>query len=132
MPIEWEPAWNLGIEVIDSQHRRWVEIFNSLEGAFLAGKSMTDLQTTVFKEMLDYTHFHFAEEERLMAESDYPAFSAHRRLHKDFDSLIYSHFRSHDRGETILTSEMLQLMRNWLITHIQNEDQKIAAFLAPD
>lgn len=130
MPIQWDPTWNLGIDSIDSQHQRWVEIFNTLELAFLAGDSMSELQTTKFKEILDYTHYHFSEEEQIMADSGYPDFSAHRRLHKDFDSLVYGHFRKHDRGETMLTSEMLQLIRKWLIAHIQAEDQKIAEFLS--
>jgi len=129
MSIIWNPSWNIGIAVIDSQHQRWVEIFNSLERAFLAGQSMDEMQTTVFKEILDYTHFHFAEEEKLMADSGYPEFSTHRRLHNDFDSLVYGRFRQHDRGETMLTSELLKLMRNWLISHIQAEDRKIATFL---
>lgn len=129
MSITWDPSWNIGIPVIDSQHQRWVEIFNSLERAFLAGQPMDEMQATVFKEILDYTHFHFAEEEKLMADSGYPEFSTHRRLHKDFDSLVYGHFRSHHRGETMLTSELLQLIRTWLIAHIQAEDRKIAVFL---
>lgn len=129
MAITWDPSWNIGIAIIDSQHQRWVEIFNALEEAFLAGQSMDEMQATVLKEILDYTHFHFAEEEKLMADIGYPEFSTHRRLHKDFDSLVYGHFRQHDRGETMLTSELLQLIRNWLISHIQAEDRKIATFL---
>lgn len=129
MPLQWDPAWNIGIEVIDTQHQRWVEIFNALERSFLQGESMFDMQLAAFKEMLDYTHFHFDAEEKLMADSGYPDFSSHRRLHKDFDTLIYGHFRKHESGETMLTSEMLQLIRNWLIAHIQSKDQKIAAFL---
>ena len=132
MPLQWNPAWDIGIDIIDSQHRRWLEIFNALERSFLQGESMYDMQLSTFKEMLDYTHLHFDNEEKLMADSGYPAFSSHRRLHRDFDTLIYRHFRSHESSEAMLTSEMLQMMRNWLIAHIQSEDQKIAAFLASE
>ena len=66
----WQDDLNTGIEVIDHQHRRIVEMINHLHVA------QTSLQrlvvSDVIDELIDYTLSHFAFEEELMEEAGYP------------------------------------------------------------
>lgn len=131
MGIQWDSAWNIGHSEIDSQHQRWVELFNELEGAFLS-KNILDIavvQQNTFKAILDYTRFHFASEEKLMQEVAYPAAAGHWRLHKEFDAMVFNKYREFENGQLMLTSELLALIRNWLLRHIQVEDKKLGNYL---
>ena len=43
--------------------------------------------------MQDYANYHFKFEEDYMRAIDYPEQVKHRRLHKDFDNLIFNYKR---------------------------------------
>ena len=64
-----------------------------------------------------------------MMAINYPAAAQHRRLHKNFDSIIYEKFRMLEDGGLVLNSTLLSLMKNWLQEHIQVEDQKFGIYL---
>jgi hemerythrin len=129
--IIWDSSWNIGHAEIDGQHQRWVELFNELENAFLS-KNRVDLQSIqrdTYKKILDYTRYHFASEEKYMHDTAYQETAPHWRLHKDFDRIVYEKYRELEKGEPILTSELLTLIKNWLLRHIQVEDKKFGLFL---
>lgn len=129
--IQWDSAWNIGHTEIDEQHQRWIELYNKLEDAFLSKQDidMSVVQRRTFKEILDYTRYHFANEEKHMQEMDYPETSAHWRLHKAFDTIVYQKYRDFENGEIILNSELLALIKNWLLDHIQVQDRKFGSYL---
>lgn len=131
MPINWNLNWNIGHDKIDEQHQKWVNIFNQLETTFINSELgyPVDSQLSLLKQLADYTHYHFADEEELMVRVDYPDTQSHWRIHKNFDVLIYEKYRLIEGGQMVLTSEILQLMRNWLVNHILTEDIKIAEFI---
>jgi hemerythrin len=129
--IQWDSAWDIGHSEIDHQHQRWVELFNELDNAFLS-KEVRDIavvQRNTFKAILDYTRYHFASEEKLMQDVVYPDAAGHWRLHKEFDNIVYEKYREFENGELMLTSELLALIKNWLLHHIQVEDKKLGNYL---
>ncbi|MFH0781729.1 MAG: bacteriohemerythrin [Pseudomonadota bacterium] len=129
--IQWDSAWDIGHSEIDHQHQRWVELFNELDNAFLS-KEVRDIavvQRNTFKAVLDYTRYHFASEEKLMQDVAYPDAAGHWRLHKEFDNIVYEKYREFENGELMLTSELLALIKNWLLHHIQVEDKKLGNYL---
>ena len=129
--IIWDSAWDIGNALIDSQHQHWVEIFNRLHRAVLSDDSvdLDELQESTLKEILEYTDFHFSSEEGLMAEAAYPEAHRHWRLHKEFTNLVYEKNRDLENGDIVLNSGLLSLMKNWLLLHIQVEDQKFGQYL---
>ena len=129
--LEWDEAWNIGHQEIDTQHRRWIELFNELESAFLTSKvaDLTEIQHNTLKKILHYTRYHFACEESAMQQAAYPDIASHWRYHKEFDKTVYQKFRDFENGELLLSSELLGLIKSWLLQHIQVEDQKFGAFL---
>lgn len=132
MAIIWDNAWNIGHVEIDEQHRKWVDLFNNLESAFLSSTlpDLNKVQKATLTAVIDYTSYHFANEEKLMSESSYPEAASHWRLHKAFKNDIYEKFESVRDGRLLLTSEILSVMRNWLLNHIQVEDRKFGLYQA--
>jgi hemerythrin len=131
--ITWDPTWNIGNELIDGQHQQWVKIFNRLHDAVLADTDddldLDEVQKTTLQEILAYTDFHFSSEEDLMKKNAYPEVHRHWRLHKEFSNLIYEKVRELETGVIVLNSGLLSLMKNWLLLHIQVEDQKFGLYL---
>lgn len=68
--LVWQDDLNIGIDVIDQQHRRIIEMLNHLH---VAQASMQRAAVgEVIDEVVDYTMSHFAFEEELMEEAGLP------------------------------------------------------------
>ena len=79
--------------------------------------------------MHDYAEYHFKFEEEYLSKIAFPNISEHRRLHKDFANQIYQYQRSIKDGELVLNTELVQIITDWLFSHIQKEDKKYSNYL---
>lgn len=126
--IKWSDSFSINNSEIDDQHKKWIEILNILHENILAGKGTQQQKTEALKAMHEYTQKHFSFEEEYMRKIGYPDLIKHRRIHKDFDNLIFSHIRDIEKGEIVLGSSIIKLIKNWLFDHILFEDKKFAIF----
>ena len=117
--IQWDEQLNTGIQVIDSQHRRIVEYINSLYDASLS-HNRNDVEQ-VLQNLVDYTLSHFAFEESLMEEANYPFINGHKRVHELFVKRINNFQQRFKIGDDI-TDELLAALKSWLINHIKTDD----------
>ncbi len=122
--IQWTADLELGISVIDSQHKRIVRYINQLEE--LPEESDRKAVGEVLDELVDYTLSHFAFEEELMEESDYRFVNAHKRVHQLFVRKVGSYVERFQLGENV-TEELLVSLKTWLVNHIRNDDKDYAA-----
>ncbi len=121
--LAWDSHLDTGVPVIDSQHRRIVDYINELQDA-IAGNDRQIVQE-VLDDLVDYTVSHFAFEEHLQEQAQYPAFELHKKMHDEFASRIHGYRVRFHAGEDI-AGQLLSDLREWLVRHIQNED---AAFV---
>jgi len=129
--VVWDESFSVGDKELDEQHKRWIDIHNRLHDELLNGSvdTLKSLAADALREMLRYVDHHFECEERYMADIGFPEASAHWRLHKDFDSMIYSMLREIEDGDMpVLNSELIKILQNWLVNHILVEDRKFADF----
>jgi hemerythrin-like metal-binding protein len=125
--IEWDDSQlSVGIELIDTQHKKWVGIMNELHEAILGMKGQKVLEKT-FAEMVEYVHYHFAEEERLMEERAFSGIEEHKRIHGIFRERIEKYQRDFQSGELLLCSQVMSTLKRWLLDHIMVEDKKYVA-----
>jgi hemerythrin-like metal-binding protein len=77
----------------------------------------------VLNALVDYTRHHFAREELLMAHFDVPERQHHARVHRRLEGQV-RHIRDTLRTspERVVTEEILDFLRNWLIDHIRGHD----------
>lgn len=128
--IEWKKSFNIGVDVVDAQHRKLVELLNNIHTTMQQGHGEESIEGTL-RELVDYTHYHFGDEERLMAGKNYPQLESHQALHRklieDLGRFMgeYQHDRSH-----FSETRMISFMREWLIQHILKEDKQFAQYLA--
>lgn len=121
--LVWQDDLDTGIEVIDQQHRRIVEMLNHL---YNAQKSMERaVVAEVIDELIDYTLSHFAFEEELMEEAGYAFCAAHKRVHEVFVKRVSEYRMRFVAGEDI-TDELRTMLSRWLFNHIRGDDKSYA------
>lgn len=60
----WNNNLEIGIELIDEQHKKLVQILNRL-AAHLANRSHSVALNAIFDELADYADYHFESEEKI-------------------------------------------------------------------
>ena len=121
--LVWQDDPNIGIEVIDNQHKRNVEMLNHLH---VAQQGLQRLAVAdVIDELVDYTMSHFAFEEELMEEAGYPFGAAHKRVHEIFGKRVSDYRLRFQAGEDV-TDELRTMLSRWLFNHIRGDDKAYA------
>lgn len=121
--IVWTDDLNTGIEVIDSQHHRIVEYINNIND--IRDTHDRDQVEKVLGDLVDYTLSHFAFEESLMEDANYPFINGHKRVHLLFVKRVGDFQQRFKMGEDI-TVELLAVLKSWLINHIKSDDNDYA------
>lgn len=123
--VQWTSELELGIPVIDKQHRRIVDAINELvEEQQHPSDSETTL-VSVMNGLIDYTYSHFAFEESLMEEAGYEYLQVHQQTHKAFTDKIDHLSELMKNGEDIRL-DIAELLQNWLVNHIMEDDRSYA------
>jgi hemerythrin-like metal-binding protein len=120
--ITWGPKLEIGIGIVDSQHRRLVDLINQLNEAMEGGRGVAVVGETL-EGLIDYTHTHFRTEEDLLKEHNYEDYDLHRREHRIFTDQIEIYRDRLDAGSLRISSEVMEYMRGWLLTHIGSSDR---------
>lgn len=117
--LVWQDDLNTGIQVIDNQHKRIVEMINHLHDA-QQGKEHAAI-AEVIEELVDYTLSHFAFEETLMEDAGYQFSRAHKKIHELFIRRVSEYRVRFQAGEDV-GDELKGLLSRWLFNHIRNDD----------
>jgi hemerythrin len=118
-----------GIETVDHQHQRLVDMVTQLDDVRKASHSTLEKKHnavgSIVTEMIDYTISHFAFEESLMEEAQYKFFGAHKRIHALLIQRAGEYKERWLSGEDI-ADELYNVLSRWLFNHIQNDDKAFA------
>lgn len=127
--IDWTDDFKIGIESIDGQHWKLVEIVNKFDDAAKHGKG-SRVMNEVLCELIDYTAEHFIFEENLLKEAEYPKLKQHRSQHSQLLQRIERlQFEFNQQGKRI-TAEVREFLKYWLVSHILKEDKAYVAVVS--
>jgi hemerythrin-like metal-binding protein len=127
--LQWKPRYELGIPLIDEQHKRIFFLLNQLHQTVVERKPREDAEV-VFQGLMRQTAEHFHTEETLMSQMRFPGLESHRGQHaKLMDGLhgLEVRFREGDASMAMLVTTFLG---SWLRHHIHEGDRAYADFLA--
>lgn len=128
--IVWNNRYNIGVDIIDKQHKKLFSILNKLFNfGQLAEKSQWVCQEAI-KYFKDHTLEHFQDEEDYMASIHYPGLEMHKRVHNNFrDITLPALERELKRNEYSENSvnHFLGVCAGWLIGHTLTEDLAIVS-----
>ena len=128
--ITWSAEqFSVDVDEMDQQHIRWIEIINRLHTSLVnEGPAMSSMQA--IKEMIDYTRFHFKQEENLMQEVQYPAREQHIKEHENFLLKLGELEQDITNGNNLLNTQVMSILKNWLVDHICSMDKSYGTFIA--
>lgn len=126
--ILWSNSYSVGINTIDSQHKKLVDIINSLYESFVDQTAAQKLEP-ILNELIDYSQYHFKTEEDLFHDYDYPKKNVHISKHQGFIKKINEFHFKVVQEKVNITYQLMNFLRNWLLDHIQSEDQEYSVFL---
>lgn len=115
----------LNFEEMDSYHKDFVEIYNSLEN------DSSEAYKNVMLKILEQTRLHFCHEEELMQKYNYPRLKEHSDEHKKvlYEMEYFINGANTIIGRQILKSYFLEGLPNWFDTHLLSMDSDLSSFL---
>lgn len=119
---QWTDDLNLGIDVIDAQHKQIVNYINKLNIAI--EKNDAEQVVIVIEQLRDYCADHFTFEEQLMQQANYILSTAHQAVHRRFTEKIVNIQAELENGKDPfnVARRVRTWLMTWLIQHIHHED----------
>jgi hemerythrin len=130
MSVKWGESFATGVDEIDQQHQELFARLDMMLQAVEQGAGHIVLQD-LFAYLDSYTHEHFAVEESLQREINYPHFAVHCEEHKKFiNNLERLKSRVAINGPNESDVKLIRdTLVNWLITHICSTDRHFGDFV---
>ncbi|MEJ1297986.1 MAG: bacteriohemerythrin [Candidatus Sedimenticola sp. (ex Thyasira tokunagai)] len=125
--IFWEDEFSVGVEELDRQHQKIIEVINSLidkPRILLRFKNVS----SALMELTNYVSEHFLLEERLLQENGYPDLLEHSKKHTAYSKQISHLCKKSLDGKSEVPHELLDFLTDWWINHILHEDMQYKAF----
>lgn len=127
----WNSNFEIGIAVVDRQHRHLVKLLNELAESYMHDGREAELER-IINALIDYAGYHFRTEEALWAElpEDDMLLAEHVTAHNDFvDQVRVMQARLQTDDSTVLLEDLLSFLLTWLVHHILYEDKHFAVVL---
>ena len=130
MTVQWSASLETGIEEVDRQHRELFDRVNKLLSAFAQGRGREEIG-----RMLDflgnYVVEHFAAEERIMLEHNYPGYPFHKAEHVRLtEELTHLKEKAALEGPSVgLQIRINRTLIQWLVNHVMTVDKGMADFI---
>ena len=129
--LVWKEEYNIGVEIIDTEHQRLFKIINKL---FTVDEEDEEKKSRWacnqgIKYFKSHAIKHFEDEERYMESVDYAGRGRHRSIHENFRNNILPALEEELRKTDFSQEAMdhfLGVCTGWLIGHTLTEDQAIA------
>lgn len=121
--INWSDDFSVDIQELDEQHKQLVNLINSLYTG-LASKHTAQAIEQVLDQLINYTTLHFAVEECLMRVFGYTGYDAHKCIHDRLIEQVTEYQRLYKNGDQTVGMNLLYFLKDWLMTHISEEDKQ--------
>lgn len=129
--IVWSEKLELGIPIIDEQHRTVVSTMNTLY--FMLSKNLfNDSITHISHIVAHHVRLHNFTEEYLLEQAEYPDLDAHRLLHRESELQLTAAVRKTSQAfdqRALRSDDLMVFMKNYWLHHICKEDRKYAEWL---
>ena len=131
MPFfQWSQSMSVGVALLDSDHQALIRLINRLH-EHLEITEEPDLPDDIFEKLVAYIDYHFAREEEVMQDCDYPMFADHKDEHLMFTQEIrYVRDRYVSGDDATVGQDLLHYLKNWLTHHILIQDMDYKTYVA--
>jgi hemerythrin len=131
--VEWKDEYSVGNQRIDEQHKGLLDFTNELYASCQRGGIIEQISfMRVVQEAVDYTRDHFATEEKLMQQVNYPEYDAHKKEHDAFVAEVMLQVKQLDNITTLKAEPFVIFLKDWVLNHIATSDKKYMPYIAEE
>ena len=127
--IKWRDHYSVGVEQFDKEHMILVEMVNELFTMVRDKKGPNELDQPLSK-LIQYTHDHFAAEEKALEEINYPQLEEHRQEHNKLKQDVATFHERVKQGDASVVAEFYSFLREWLLDHIVESDKQYTQYFS--
>ena len=129
--VVWDDKYATGLEPIDTQHKKLLDLTNELYQACLVNDKTT--VDTVFKDamsrMVEYVRYHFGIEQEILKRVNYPEYTEHKNQHETLIKQILDASKDFTEGKKFVPNNFVRTLRDWILGHIGFYDKRYAAYI---
>lgn len=129
--LDWQDKYNSGIPAVDEQHQAIFAMINNLHASLKKGIYNTENVGSVLIPIGECVKYHFQTEEKMMMEINFNEYHYHKTLHERLTEQLMAFIIKLKKNEKVDIDEFLAFIKEWFLTHIQQEDMKIAGAMIP-
>lgn len=117
--VVWSKEFEVGVELIDRQHRELIDRINRLLAGIREGRGREET-FTLMRFLQEYVVEHFRAEEGFMLRNHYPEYEAHKEIHDAFiaDLQVVAAALASSGIDSELVVNVNQKVMNWMVAHI--------------
>lgn len=123
MAFEWNASYDSGDDQLDHQHRRLLALTNHV----LQAPDRSELARCM-SGLMEYLKRHHLYEESQMRRAHYPDTESHTMAHEYMVALL-NELRLRDPAPAQYHEELRQLIGEWALAHMTQEDARLAEYL---
>ncbi len=120
--ITWNESFSIELNIIDQQHKKWIDFINILYTSFKNEVPKDDINENISK-LLDYTDYHFGFEEKYLEDFNCPKQEDHKLAHEKFLNTIKTHQNQFNDGDYNAVYKLIVFLNNWVLHHITVDDK---------
>ena len=121
--IPWSPNLETGVSKFDQQHKALVGMVNELHNAMMERKGK-EVLGKILDRLVSYTASHFKDEEKAFEKYNYAEKLQHKKEHDDLTAKALDIQGKFNKGEAVITIEVMNFLKDWLNKHIVGTDKK--------
>ena len=126
--IEWDEQYSVGVPLMDSQHQKWFHYINEFHEVVTDGSDHDEI-SELLDNLVIYSRYHFASEERLLKRVEFPELSQHEDDHARMTRRLLSLQEMFLSGKLEAAEELLKTLSSWVDEHILADDREYGIFI---
>jgi hemerythrin-like metal-binding protein len=92
-------------------------------------RQTTAVTGNILDRLVSYTVMHFGVEEKLFQKHGYPDADQHKKVHEKLIAKVIDFKTKVDKGDGTISMELMDFLKDWLVSHIKGTDKKYVPFL---
>lgn len=127
--ITWSKDFSVGVQELDEQHKKLIEIINNLFILYAEKKFSTTDVTPVFQSLKNYSDEHFSTEEHYFNLYGYPKKDEHveqHNLHRKKIAELETGYNKVNNEKTLFA--LADFLNQWWIWHINHVDKEYTKY----
>lgn len=122
--IQWDDRFSVGVASVDHEHRELIELINNFQ-QYIEKEDWGDSKLDYLGETLTAISSHFALEEKLMRDSLYDEYDAHKADHERLLDQLRDIMDAVETDRDIDNDALGTALEQWFSRHFQTHDARL-------